>query len=620
MPSVNGALNTPAPPWWTSMSSQPPSRKHNGSDVQSQIPEHIEDKPARNLPQQSHSTAHDSMTRSRSDNSQSGMNGTVRELAPLQDQDGVGGAGYDPVSEDNPASYDLLAPTEEEQKKEYSLEKRSQLLFSREHLQVIFNDPSLLFKFTAFLTSQRPQSLPLLVYYLDTLKAIRAIHYANAILEGLDSVKGHDFTCQPVEKTTNPLLEQRANEAFDVLAREDLPAYITSLYISVVTLSITKRVTGSLPPHLREASEGLAEVFCLTDPSRPDNPIVFASEEFNRTTQYGMTYALGRNCRFLQGPGTSPDSTRRIRDSVKEGRHHQEVFLNYRRDGSPFMNLLMTAPLCDSRGKIRYFIGAQVDVSGLVKECAELESLQRLLELREKGNTAPNVHRPSPEKRDEFQELCEMLNMSELSTVRKHGGKMHSDSQDDSDTQSIHSQQPRLLLKDPYDNVNSVAARVSGKLGGIYQNYLLVRPHPSLRILFASPSQRVPGILQSPFLDRIGGSPRVREELTAAFADGRGVTAKVRWLSRSQEEGRSRWIHCTPLVGINGQIGVWMVVIVDDERAVVTRNWKPAPPVPSSITRSTRSRSVSGRGQQSFDTSMRNGSLRSESPNSLLIG
>lgn len=218
------------------------------------------------------------MTRSRSENSQSGMNGTVIELAPLQDQDGVGGAGYDPVSEDNPASYDLLAPTEEQQKKEYSLEKRSQILFSREHLQVIFNDPSLLFKFTAFLTSQRPQSLPILVYYLDTLKAIRAIHYANAILEGLDSVKGHDFTSQRLEKTTNPLLEQRADEAFEVLAREDLPAYITSLYISVVTLSITKRVTGSLPLHLREASEGLAEVFCLTDPSRPDNPIVFASE------------------------------------------------------------------------------------------------------------------------------------------------------------------------------------------------------------------------------------------------------------------------------------------------------------------------------------------------------
>jgi hypothetical protein len=62
------------------------------------------------------------------------------------------------------------------------------------------------------------------------------------------------------------------------MVQNDLPAYITHVYIQTVSLSITRRIIGTLPPHLREASEGLAEVFCLTDPSRPDNPIVFASE------------------------------------------------------------------------------------------------------------------------------------------------------------------------------------------------------------------------------------------------------------------------------------------------------------------------------------------------------
>lgn len=134
------------------------------------------------------------------------------------------------------------------------------------------------------------------------------------------------------------------------------------------------------------------------------------------------------------------------------------------------MNLLMTAPLCDSRGKIRYYIGAQVDVSGLVKECAELESLQRLLEMHEKSETTPNVHKPSLDKKDEFRELCEMFNMSELATVRKHGGKMHTESQDDSDILSLHSHQPRLLLKEPLDSASSIAGRASGRLGGVYQN------------------------------------------------------------------------------------------------------------------------------------------------------
>jgi hypothetical protein len=185
----------------------------------------------------------------------------------------------DPVVEDDPASYDLVAPAEPHtESDDYSLEKRSQLLFSREHLQVIFADPGFLFHFTSFLGQHRPQSVPILIHYLDSLKAIRAIHYANAICEGLDPVEGLDFTRDPMKPTVNAVLEARASSAFDVLVKEELPAFITHQYISVVSLTVTARITGSLAPHLRDASEGLAEVFCLTDPARQDNPIVFASE------------------------------------------------------------------------------------------------------------------------------------------------------------------------------------------------------------------------------------------------------------------------------------------------------------------------------------------------------
>ena len=79
-------------------------------------------------------------------------------------------------------------------------------------------------------------------------------------------------------------------------------------------------------------------------------------------------------------------------------------------------------------------------------------------------------------------------------------------------------------------------------------------------------------------MNKIGGSSRVQDELTAALAEGRGVTAKVRWVSKADEEGRNRWIHCTPLIGSNGQVGVWMVVLVDDDQAI-SRRWKHAPPV-----------------------------------------
>jgi len=333
------------------------------------------------------------------------------------------------------------------------------------------------------------------------------------------------------------------------------------------------------------------------------------------------------------------------------------------------MNLLMIAPLCDSRGRIRYHIGAQVDVSGLAKDCTDLESLQKLVVQQQDQQHAldgDRRHLEAPrEKGDEFQALSEMLNMGELETVRRRGGRMHREYQDEEDeisrTAAVH--KPRLLLEEPTNVLarEHVAGRsLSGKLKGVYQNvsnsqllrygsglsiskYLLIRPHPSLRILFASPTLRIPGILQSPFMSKIGGSSRVQDELTAALAEGRGVTAKVRWVSKADEEGRNRWIHCTPLVGSNGQIGVWMVVIVDDDQGI-SRRWKNAPPVATArgkdygSSREAHSRyrgsdehssgGPSGgssirnehhRARANTDTRNGNGSMRSLSPNSVRI-
>ena len=252
------------------------------------------------------------------------------------------------------------------------------------------------------------------------------------------------------------------------------------------------------------------------------------------------------------------------------------------------MNLLMCAPLCDSRGNIRYFIGAQVDVSGLVKECSDLESLNILVAKSESVDNGVDVRdmaeNEAPAK-DEFQELSEMLNLQELDTVRKWGGRMHKEVEDeskDANFKNANWNKPRLVINSlSPDGSNEVFGERSGRLSGIYEKYLLIRPYPSLRILFASPSLRIPGILQSPFMSKIGGSSRVREELTQALAEGRGVTAKVRWISKTDSEGRSRWIHCTPLIGSNGTIGVWMIVVVDDE--VSGKRYKQAPPVDSKL-------------------------------------
>jgi hypothetical protein len=188
-----------------------------------------------------------------------------------------------PVAEEDidPGSFDLVAH-QFDTEKQYSLEARSELMFCKEHLMVIFADPSLLLRFTAFLGTHRPSSIPILIYYLDAVKALKAINYANAIAESLQPIPHHGFTTYTARPTVNAVLEEKAKEAFEVMVHNDLPAYISSIYIQTVSISINMRITGTLPDHLRQASEGLAEVFCLTDISRPDNPIVFASEGKNQ--------------------------------------------------------------------------------------------------------------------------------------------------------------------------------------------------------------------------------------------------------------------------------------------------------------------------------------------------
>jgi hypothetical protein len=79
------------------------------------------------------------------------------------------------------------------------------------------------------------------------------------------------------------------------------------------------------------------------------------------------------------------------------------------------MNLLQCAPLCDSRGKVRYFIGAQIDVSGLAMESAQMESLQNIQAQKENPSTNRST---TKESKSEFQELGELFSPSEPQNVR----------------------------------------------------------------------------------------------------------------------------------------------------------------------------------------------------------
>ena len=64
--------------------------------------------------------------------------------------------------------------------------------------------------------------------------------------------------------------------------------------------------------------------------------------------------------RFLQGEGTDPAQVTALREAVQKGEGCSVRLLNYKRDGTPFWNLLTMTPIRTEDGKVSKFVGVQV--------------------------------------------------------------------------------------------------------------------------------------------------------------------------------------------------------------------------------------------------------------------
>lgn len=102
--------------------------------------------------------------------------------------------------------------------------------------------------------------------------------------------------------------------------------------------------------------------FCISDPDAEDLPIIFASDGFCKLTGYSSDEIEGKNCRFLQGSETKPEDVARIRNAIQDKSDVSANLLNYRKDGTPFVNEFFLCPLHDSNSKLVYFIGIQTPV------------------------------------------------------------------------------------------------------------------------------------------------------------------------------------------------------------------------------------------------------------------
>ena len=139
----------------------------------------------------------------------------------------------------------------------------------------------------------------------------------------------------------------------------------------------------------------------------------------------------------------------------------------------------MCVPLRDQYGKVRYFLGAQLDITGLVMDCTELDSLQKLVEQQISTSGSDGNAQTITEalQQDAFEQLSETFNPRELETLLVNRRRHHPSLDGDKATSDFipHTAQ-NMSLKASSANLNNIFqlnGQGSAPPLGFYQN---VRP------------------------------------------------------------------------------------------------------------------------------------------------
>lgn len=97
-------------------------------------------------------------------------------------------------------------------------------------------------------------------------------------------------------------------------------------------------------PLLKVLAENSFDSILITDNSKEGN-IIFANKAFKKLTGYDPADVIGKTPRILQGTGTDPKVTDRLRDALKTGGKFEGKAINYKKDGTPFIMYWRVLPI-----------------------------------------------------------------------------------------------------------------------------------------------------------------------------------------------------------------------------------------------------------------------------------
>ncbi len=121
---------------------------------------------------------------------------------------------------------------------------------------------------------------------------------------------------------------------------------------------------------LEAAIQHINESIVITDANleRPGPHIVYANRGFEQLTGYRADEVIGQNPRIFQGPKTTPENRRRLREALTRNEVFHGSTTNYRKDGSEYIVEWSVRPVTDPNGRVTHYVSVQRDVTERYRE------------------------------------------------------------------------------------------------------------------------------------------------------------------------------------------------------------------------------------------------------------
>lgn len=128
----------------------------------------------------------------------------------------------------------------------------------------------------------------------------------------------------------------------------------------------------------------------ISDPSQPDNPLIYVNDGFCELTGYPRDEVLGQNCRFLQGEATREESVAQMRAAIDAEEPVSVDLRNYRKNGEMFWNRVTIIPIRTDDGTVTHYLGYQQDITAKKRYEQDLSLFKTQAEESEKAIVITN--------------------------------------------------------------------------------------------------------------------------------------------------------------------------------------------------------------------------------------